>query len=210
MNWETYLIFLVTTAVVCLTPGPAALLVVAQGISHGFRRSYWAIAGIALANASYFALSATGVAALIVASATLFSVIKWVGVAYLFYLGISAMLSKTSALTVTADSREAVGGMRAFWQAVVVELSNPKALLYFVALLPQFVDPAKPIAMQMLIFGVTCIALDAGAYSLYAWVGSKTQRFTANERFVKTSNRASGGLLMIAGAMMATVKRAIH
>jgi len=210
MNWETYLIFIVTTGVVCLTPGPAALLVVAQGMSNGFRRSYWAIAGIAVANAIYFALSATGIAALIVASSTLFSVIKWVGVAYLFYLGISAMRSKASALTVTADSSQAVRGLRAFWQAVVVELSNPKALLYFVALLPQFIDPTQPVALQMLIFGVTCIGLDVGAYTLYAWLGSKTQRFTANERFVKASNRASGGLLMIAGAMMATVKRAVH
>lgn len=210
MSWDTYLIFLVTTAVICLTPGPAALLVAAQGISNGFRSSYWAIAGIAVANAIYFALSATGIAALIVASSTLFAVIKWVGVAYLFYLGISAMLSKSSALTVTGDPRLAVKGTRAFWQAVVVELSNPKALLYFVALLPQFINPAAPLGMQMLIFGITCVGLDVAAYSLYGWLGSKTQRFTANARFVKTSNRASGGLLMIAGAMMATVKRAIH
>ncbi|HEY0843766.1 MAG TPA: LysE family translocator [Noviherbaspirillum sp.] len=210
MHWHTYLIFLVTTAVVCLTPGPAALLVVAQGMSNGLRRSYWAIAGIAMANAIYFALSATGVAALIVASGTLFSVIKWAGVAYLFYLGIAAMRSKASALTVTQDSRHAVRGLRAFWQAVVVELANPKALLYFVALLPQFVDPAQPVAFQMLVFGTTCIGLDLAAYSLYAWLGSKTQRFTANARFVTASNRTSGGLLMIAGAMMATVKRAMH
>jgi homoserine/homoserine lactone efflux protein len=100
-----------------------------------------------------------------------------------------------------------VTGVRAFWQAVVVELSNPKALLYFVALLPQFVDPAQPVALQMLVFGLTCVGLDAMSYSLYAWLGSKTQRFTANRGFVTASNRASGGLLMIAGALMATVKR---
>ncbi len=210
MSWDTYLIFVVTTAVVCLTPGPAALLSVAQGMSNGYRRSYWAIFGIALANAFYFALSATGVAALIVTSGTLFSIIKWVGVAYLFWLGISAIRNKASALTVTSDTKHAVRGGRAFWQALVVELSNPKAMLYFVALLPQFIDPEAPVAWQMLVFGVTCFGLDVVAYSLYAWIGSKTRRFTANETFVKTSNRASGGLLIIAGAMMATVKRAVH
>ncbi|RJG07428.1 LysE family translocator [Noviherbaspirillum cavernae] len=208
MNWNTYLIFVVTTAVVCLTPGPAALLVVAQGISNGLRRSYWAIAGIALGNAIYFALSATGIAALIVASSTLFSIIKWVGVAYLFYLGWAAIRSKSSALTVSGDIGRATSGPRAFWQAVVVELSNPKALLYFVALLPQFIDPARPVGMQLLIFGVTCIVLDTAAYSLYAWLGSKTRRFTANEKFVRISNRTSGGLLMAAGTMMAMVKSA--
>lgn len=210
MSWDTYLIFIVTTAVVCLTPGPAALLIVAQGISGGFRRSYWAIAGIALGNTLYFALSATGIAALIVASGTLFSVIKWVGVAYLFYLGISAIRNKASALTVSSNAAHGVSGPRAFWQAVVVELSNPKALLYFVALLPQFINPARPIGMQMLIFGVSCIVLDTLAYSLYAWLGSKTQRFTANAGFVRASNTASGSLLMIAGVLMATVKRAVH
>lgn len=210
MDWHTYLVFLLTTAVVCVTPGPAALLVVAQGISNGWRRSYWAVAGIALANVLYFALSATGIAALIVASSTLFAVIKWIGVAYLFYLGMSALRSKASALTVTADTGRAVGGLRAFWQAVVVELSNPKALLYFVALLPQFVDPAQPVGLQMLVYGATTVALDTLAYSVYAWLGSKTQRFTANAAFVRNSNRASGGLLMIAGALMATVKRALH
>ncbi|WP_334190574.1 LysE family translocator [Noviherbaspirillum sp.] len=209
MSWETYLLFVVTTGVVCLTPGPAALLVVAQAMSNGLRRSYWAIAGIAVGNAIYFALSATGIAALVVASNTLFSVVKWVGVAYLFYLGISAIRNKASALTVSADPGQAVGGLRAFWQAVVVELSNPKALLYFVALLPQFIDPTRPVGMQLLVFGATCIALDAAAYTLYAWLGSKSRRFTANERFVTVSNRAAGGLLMIAGALMAGVKRAL-
>ena len=210
MSWEAYFVFIVTTGVICLTPGPAALLIVAQGMSNGMRRSYWAIAGIALANALYFALSATGIAALIVASGELFSLIKWGGVAYLFNLGLSTLTSKASAFTVSAERSNAVYGWAAFWNAVVVELSNPKALLYFVALLPQFIDTAKPVGQQMLIYGSSCIALDALAYSLYAWLGSKTQKFTANAKFVKTSNRASGSLLMLAGVLMAGVKRAVH
>jgi homoserine/homoserine lactone efflux protein len=210
MSWEAYLIFVVTTGVICLTPGPAALLIVAQGMSNGMRRSYWAIAGIALTNALYFALSATGIAALIVASNNLFSIIKWVGVAYLLYLGMSTLLSKGSAFSVSTDKSLAVSGWPAFWNAVIVELSNPKALLYFVALLPQFIDPAQPLGKQMLIYGASCLALDGLTYSLYAWLGSKTQKFTANAKFVKTSNRASGGLLMLAGLLMAGVKRVAH
>jgi len=158
----------------------------------------------------YFALSATGVAALIVASSTLFSVIKWTGVAYLFYLGLSTITSRSSAMTVTQDSAVRVQGTRAFWQAVIVELSNPKALLYFVALLPQFINPTQAIGRQMLIYGCSSFVLDICVYTLYAWLGSKTKRFTANASFVKTSNRASGSLLMIAGALMAMVKRVAH
>ena len=88
MHLKIWLIFIATTGLVCLTPGVAALLVVAQGISNGVRRSYWAIAGIALANSIYFALSATGLAALIVTSHTVFNAVKWAGVAYLVYLGV--------------------------------------------------------------------------------------------------------------------------
>jgi homoserine/homoserine lactone efflux protein len=208
MNWSAYSLFFVTTAVVCLSPGPAAVIVVAQAMSGGFRRSYFGIAGIALANAIYFALSATGIAALIVASSTLFSVIKWIGVAYLIYLGLSAIFSKSGAIIVDANDKEhALTGTRAFWQALVVELSNPKALLYFVALLPQFVDPAQPVWSQMLIFGTTCVFLDVAAYTVYAWLGSKTRAFTASPRFVKASNRTAGGLLLLAGALVAMVKR---
>lgn len=209
MDWSIYSLFLVTTAVVCLSPGPAAIIVVAQSMSSGLRRSYFGIAGIALANAIYFGLSATGVAALIVASSTLFTVIKWIGVVYLLYLGCSAIFSKSGAIIVDAHhGQHALSGYRAFWQGLIVELSNPKALLYFVALLPQFVDPAQPIWGQMLIFGATCVFLDVAVYSLYAWLGSKTQGFTANPRFVRASNGAAGGLLILAGALMATVKRA--
>ncbi|NEX63167.1 LysE family translocator [Noviherbaspirillum galbum] len=210
MNWDTYLIFFVTTAVVCMTPGPAALMVVTRGISGGLQHSAWAIAGIAIANAAYFALSATGVAALIVASGTLFSVIKWAGVAYLFYLGVSAFLGRASAMTVSAEDGGAIGGPRVMWQAVVVELSNPKALLYFVALLPQFVDPSRPVGMQMLVYGATTVALDTITYGTYAWLGSRTRRFTASASLVRNGNRASGSLLMLAGALMATVKRVAH
>ncbi len=210
MSWESYLVFVAVTGAICLTPGPAALLVVAQGISNGWRRSYWSIAGIAVANSVYFALSATGVAALIVASSALFSAIKWCGVAYLFYLGISAVRSRSSAVTISQDPKQAVRGMRAFWQAFAVELSNPKALLYFVALLPQFIDPLNPVGVQVLVLGVSCVVLDIGAYSIYAWLGSRTQRLSVNRSFVKAGNRTSGGLLMLAAMLMATVKKAAH
>ncbi|OON64303.1 hypothetical protein B0920_13535 [Massilia sp. KIM] len=207
MGWETYLMFVLTTGLVCLTPGPAALLVVAQGMSTGLRGAYAATAGIALANAFYFALSATGLAALLVASSTLFSIIKWLGVAYLFWLGIGALRNRAGGLTVAPAGAES-GGWRAFRRGVVLELSNPKALLYFVALLPQFVDPARPLATQMLICGATTVLLDFGAYSVYAWLASRTRRFTANAGFVRNTNRAAGLLLMLAGGMMATLRAA--
>lgn len=204
MSWTAYLIFVVTTAIVCLSPGPAALLAVA----HGWRRAHWAIAGIALANTLYFALSALGIAALVATNGTLFAIVKWAGVAYLFYLGLTALLARASALTVARDPARTVGGRRALLQAFVMEATNPKALLYFVALLPQFVAPARPLAPQMLLFGASTVLLDLASYGAYAWLGSQAGRFTAHAGFVKASNCIAGGLLMTAGLLMMTVKQA--
>ncbi|WP_257450262.1 LysE family translocator [Archangium lipolyticum] len=207
MGWKTYLLFVTTTWVVCLVPGPAALLVTVQAAGRGLRGAYWAIVGIALANAVYFALSATGLATLVVASATLFNLIKWGGVAYLFYLGLLALSSRAGAVTLSSERPPAGSGLAAFRQALIVELGNPKALLYFVALLPQFVDVQRPIVPQMLLYGLTTILLDLSAYSVYAWLGSRTQRFLSSPRFVKVTNRAAGSLLVVAGVMMAAVRQ---
>ena len=206
MDLKIWLLFIATTGLVCLTPGVAALLVVAQGISKGVRRSYWAIAGIALANAIYFALSATGLAALVVASHAVFSAVKWAGVAYLVYLGVRALFNRSSALTIKPAGTAPVSGPRALSQGLMVELSNPKALLFFVALLPQFVDVHRPIWFQMLIFGLTTVVLDLGSYSFYAWLGAKSQGVAANRRWANAASRATGVVLIAAGALTAFAK----
>lgn len=206
MHLKIWLIFIATTGLVCLTPGVAALLVVAQGVSNGVRRSYWAIAGIALANSIYFALSATGLAALIVTSHTVFNAVKWAGVAYLVYLGVRALLNRSSALTIQPAGIAAVSGQRALSQGLMVELANPKALLFFVALLPQFVDVHRPIWLQMLIFGLTTVLLDLCSYSFYAWLGAKSQGFAANRKWASAASRVSGVVLIAAGALTAFAK----
>jgi homoserine/homoserine lactone efflux protein len=206
MPLKIWLLFIATTGLVCLTPGVAALLVVAQGISKGMRRSYWAIAGIALANAIYFALSATGLAALVVASHAVFNAVKWAGVAYLVYLGIRALFNRSSALAIKPADGTPVSGPRALSQGLMVELANPKALLFFVALLPQFVDVHRPIWSQMLIFGLTTVLLDLGSYSFYAWLGAKSQGVAANRKWAKTASRATGVVLIAAGALTAFAK----
>lgn len=206
MHLKIWLIFVATTGLVCFTPGVAALLVIAQGISHGMRRSYWAIAGIALANAIYFALSATGLSALIVASHEVFAAVKWAGVAYLVYLGLRALLNRPSALTLRSGDVAALSGPRAFVQGLMVELANPKALLFFLALLPQFVDVHRPIWLQMLIFGLTTFLLDLCSYTFYAWLGAKSQGIVADRRWAGVAGRAAGVVLIAAGVLTAFAK----
>lgn len=211
MDLKTYLLFVVTTQVSCLTPGVAALFVATRSIAHGWRRSYWAVAGIAAANALYFALSATGITALIVASATLFGLLKWAGVAYLLYLGATALASRSSVMSIAppAGAEAAARGWAIWVRGLTIELSNPKALLYFVALLPQFVDvrpDAWPVWRQMLTLGATCVVLDVLAYTFYGWLGARARRLAGSRRFVAATNRAAGAALIAAGLLTATVR----
>ena len=130
MPIDTFVLFLVTTAVVVFSPGAAAITVASQGATNGGRRALAGVCGVAFANVVFFVLSATGVAALIIASNLVFSIIKWVGVAYLLWLGINAIFNRTGVINVSVGKRQ-THWSKLFSQGFVVEIANPKALLYF-------------------------------------------------------------------------------
>ena len=204
---DTLTLFLITTFVVVLSPGPAAIAVTAESASNGYRRSTLVILGIAIANVVFFILSATGIAALIIASHTLFSVIKWVGVAYLLYLGFSAIFSATGPLSIDKSKSQNVSRYKVFLRGFILEISNPKALLYFSALLPQFVDISKPIASQLAILCVITFCIDFFCYSLYGYLGAKSVRVGISPLITKVINRTAGGMLIFAGIKMAAVEK---
>jgi len=203
MEPTTFAIFAITTLVVIFTPGPAAITVTAQGSGNGFARAQFGIMGIASANAIYFALSATGIAALIIASNWLFTVIKWVGVGYLAYLGISALLSKTGVLRIEQGEPERRTTL--FAKGFVIEFANPKALLYFAAVLPQFLDVSAPIAPQILVMGLTTLVLDIVVYSVYAALGQTIARSGVKPWVLKSLNRVAGVALLVAAFRIARV-----
>lgn len=203
MELGTFIIFAITTLVVVFTPGPAAIAVTAQGAANGVRRAQFGIAGVASANAIYFALSAVGIAAAIIASDWLFAVIKWTGVAYLTYLGLSALLSKAGALSVAQVEPQARTIL--FAKGFVVEFANPKALLYFAAVLPQFLTVSAPIAPQILIMGLATVILDFAIYSVYAALGQTIARSGVKPWVIKSLNRVAGAALLIAAFRIARV-----
>lgn len=205
---ETLLLFLSTTFVVVLSPGPAAISVTGEASSNGFKRGFLVILGIAVANVSFFVLSATGIAALIIASNGLFTAIKWVGVAYLLYLGVGAIFGSAGPLNITPSKREAGNPHKAFLKGFVVEASNPKALLYFSALLPQFVDITRPVYPQLAIMCFITFFIDILCYTLYAYLGQKSSSVAVSPFIIKCINRTAGGMLIFAGIKMSTVDRA--
>lgn len=202
---DTLLLFLATTFVVVLSSGPAAIAVTGEAVSSGFKRAFLVILGIASANVAFFVLSAAGIAALIIASNVLFMVIKWIGVAYLLYLGVGAIFGSAGPLNVSASKREAGNPHRAFLKGFVVEASNPKALLYFSALLPQFVDISRPVLPQLASMCVITFFMDLLCYSLYAYLGCKSSNVAISPFIIKCINRTAGGMLIFAGIEMSNV-----
>ncbi|MEO0859731.1 MAG: LysE family translocator [Pseudomonadota bacterium] len=204
MDLQAFLIFATTTAVVVMSPGASAIFVASQGASNGWRAAIFSIFGIMLATATYFVLSATGLAAVILASNILFQIIKWVGVSYLIYLGLTAIFSKSGGISV-AKTGGARSRKRLFSQGFIIEFANPKALLYFAAILPQFLETTAPIAPQMIIMGVTGTAMQLVIYSVYANMGDRLANGGVRAWVIDVVNKTAGAALIFAGVKMASV-----
>ena len=205
MSLEAWLAFVALDVVLCLTPGPAVLFVVSSGLARGGRAALWANAGILSGNSFYFALSALGVGALLLASYEVFTVIKWLGAGYLLYLGVQTWRGAGLALSVDPDTR-AEDGWQMLGRGFLLQTANPKALLFFAALLPQFIDPRAPIALQIFILAMTSIAIEFVVLAAYGYGAGRAASLARQRRFVTTVNRVSGGMLVVAGTAVALRK----
>jgi homoserine/homoserine lactone efflux protein len=205
MDIGLYSIFLVTTVMLILVPGPAAITVAGQGAGHSSQQAFLGVLGVATADVLFFALSATGIASLILASSLLFATIKWLGVVYLLYLGALAFFSKSGALKITRGAvKRSHAGL--FYQGLVVQLANPKALMYFSALLPQFIDPDEPVLFQMLLMGSSCLLADLVVYSLFSRLGNRLAKQKMQAWVINLINKAAGLTLIAVGIRMASLE----
>jgi homoserine/homoserine lactone efflux protein len=205
VNWETYWLYVATEAALSLSPGPAVMLVIAYGLSHGARRSVWASLGILSANTLYFALSATSLGALLVASQTFFFVVKWCGAAYLVYLGLAALLGQRSPITVSKGSAHGTSPGAIYLSGLTLQLANPKTLVFFVAILPQFVDPRLPIGAQMLWLAAGSVIPELFILAGYGFAASRAARLATDPRFARLTDRVAGVLVLAAAAMVLSI-----
>ena len=196
MTWTTWWIFACTETVLCLTPGPAVLFILSSALKSGARKSIFSNLGILAANAVYFALSATGVGALLLSS-KLFLAVKWIGAAYLVVYGLRLIFGKDEA----AQEMAAVDpkSHHLFFSGFTLQISNPKAILFFSALLPQFLNPHAAIVPQVVILGITSVVIEFFILLFYGVAGS-----SLTPRYARWTNRVAGGLLISAGAGIAT------
>lgn len=199
MSIKLLLVFAATEILLCLTPGPAVLLVVSQSVRSGFNSSQRGMLGILAGNSVYFVLSALGLGALLLSSATLFQAIKWVGAAYLVFIGLKMLLAKKSMLESNENSIEAIPSMRFFSQGLITQLSNPKAIVFFSALLPQFVTSDTQVAEQFAILGVVSLAIELCVLMSYGWAAERSSRLISKGKFSLVTDRIAGGFLIGAG-----------
>jgi threonine/homoserine/homoserine lactone efflux protein len=201
MTFETWAAFAAATAVLLVIPGPTILLVVSYALGQGWRTALPTAAGVALGDFTAMTLSMLGVGALLATSATVFAALKWAGAAYLIWLGIKLFRAGG---TLDAKPREdAVSSLKMLGHAWLVTALNPKSLTFFVAFLPQFLDPKGDFWTQMLIFEATFVTLAAANAFGYALIASRARAVVSSPRAIRAINRAGGTLLI--GAGFATV-----
>jgi len=208
MSIEAWLLFATTETILCLSPGPAVLLVLSVSLTRGWSSGLQASAGILVANTFYFLFSATSLGAILLASWEVFFLIKWVGAAYLIWLGLSMLVAQgTGNIATAAHPTPTPMGRRTLLHGVVTQGANPKALVFFTALLPQFVNPAAPLAPQIAILAATSILIEFGVLASYAALASRASHLVQRPRFATVLKHVGGGLLIGAGTGLAALKR---
>lgn len=204
VNVETWTIYALTVLALMSTPGPSQLLMLSNSGVHGFRRSLSTAAGDLTANAFQMLAAGLGLAAIIAASATALTVIKWAGVAYLIWLGLRMIHRAKPDDPVTSTQSERASLRRLWLQGSLTSAANPKAVVFFAALFPQFITPDAAFWPQFLILSVTYIVMDGlflSAYGLGAnWV---VKRFKGDARVWV---ERLGGSFMIGAALLLGLK----
>jgi threonine/homoserine/homoserine lactone efflux protein len=207
MTLSTWLLYVAAVLVLTVTPGPSVLMCISTSVQHGPRRALVASLGSTTAIACIMLLSMLGLGTVLAASEVLFSALKWLGAGYLAYLGVTSLLSKASSLAVPNASVPQVGARALYARGMLVGASNPKALLFFGALFPQFIEPSAPQFGQFLILGVTFIFFELFWLSIYAFTAARARQWLQKPRRATLFNRVTGVVFLLAAGLLATTKR---
>ena len=205
MPLDLWLTFVAASTALLLIPGPTVLLVLSYALSQGRRVALASASGVALGDLIAMSLSLAGLGALVMASATLFTVLKWVGAAYLVWLGIKLIRSAPgSGLPQTPDLSQARG---VFAHAALVTALNPKSIAFFIAFVPQFLTPDAPLGPQFALLIATFVSLAAFNALAYALAADRLRRVIARPSVLVWLTRAGGATLIAMGALTAMARR---
>jgi homoserine/homoserine lactone efflux protein len=207
MPLDTWLAFFVAAWVISLSPGAGAISCMSAGMRYGYARAAWNILGLQAGILFVLVIVAAGLGAIIAASTTLFGAVKWLGAAYLVWLGIQQWRSPAAA---AIDGGANVSGTprQLLLNGFLVNATNPKSIVFMLAVLPPFIDPALPQLPQYVVCGATLFFTDLVVMSVYTGLAAKVLRALRQPRHVRWVNRTFGGLFVAAGAVLATFRRA--
>ncbi len=205
MTLELWLVFVAAATVLLLLPGPTVLLVVAYALGQGRRVALAMVAGVALGDFVAMTVSMIGLGALLAASATLFTAMKWIGAAYLVYLGVRLWRADPRLPEVDAVE-DPMSSRGAFVHAFAVTALNPKGIAFFVAFVPQFIAPDSAVLPQLVVLEATFVALAAINAAAYAVLGDHLRRRMTRPTVLHWMNRAGASCLVGMGAATAAMR----
>jgi len=206
MSLELWISFFIASSALLAIPGPTVMLVVSYALGQGRSTAWATVPGVTLGDFTAMTVSLLGAGAILATSATLFTLLKIAGAAYLVWLGINLWRSGGK-LDGMEKSNQPLSGMAMFRNAYVVTALNPKSIVFFVAFVPQFMDASQPALSQFAILEVTFLALAAVNVAIWALLAGQLRRSFNRPGALKLVNRIGGSLLIVAGLLTATLKR---
>lgn len=208
MRWELWLAFIGASIAISVSPGAGAIQSMATGLTHGLRRGWWSIAGLQIGLMTQLAVVAIGLGAAVSKSLVAFTVIKWIGVLYLIYLAVRQWRVTAQDLTAEVGSVDGdAGRLSLLARGALVNLTNPKGLVFLLAVLPQFVVPTAPLVPQYLTIGATMLVVDVIVMAGYTGLAARLLKALRTPRQQIVLNRSMSGLFAVAAVALSLVRR---
>jgi homoserine/homoserine lactone efflux protein len=205
--WDVWLTFFGAAIAIAVSPGAGAIQSMATGLTHGVRRGYWSILGLEIGLMLQLALVALGLGAIVTNSILAFNIVKWIGVGYLIYLAVRQWRSATVDLREQIGQPTSGGRLSLVFRGFLVNATNPKGLVFFLAVLPQFVVPTVALLPQYLAIGVTMVGVDLVVMGLYDALASRLLKWMHTPRQQTTVNRVFSWLFAAAAVVLSLVRR---
>ncbi|MVW78729.1 LysE family transporter [Bordetella sp. 02P26C-1] len=207
MTLSTWLTFFVAAWAISFSPGAGAISAMSAGLKYGFKRGYWNNVGLIIGIMAQFLIVAVGLGAVLATSEIAFAIVKYLGVAYLVYLGVRQIRTDAAPVTVDAGNPAHFSVRELVLRGILVNLMNPKGTVFLLAVVPQFVNPAASLAPQYLAIAGTLVFTDMVAMAVYTLLAAKVLRLLRNARHIRWMNRLFGSLFILAGVFLATFRR---
>jgi threonine/homoserine/homoserine lactone efflux protein len=209
MSLETYLTFVFTSIALCIVPGPDMIHLLGRSIVQGRKAGMYTAFGINTGAYVHLTVAVLGLSAILATSSVAFTIVKWIGAAYLVYLGVSAILAKRSALVIESNALPHINNKAIFWQGFLSDVLNLKVALFYLAILPQFADPcATHPTVQLLVLGVSLNIVGIVINIIYVYFSSSlTERLRCNSRISTWLNKVLGSIFIALGLKLASEKQ---